>query len=117
MASSGMIKFTVVLTCLAVIASHAEAAVSCTGVLNSVAPCIVYLNGDGIGPIPPTCCAGARSVELQTRTTPNRQAACRCLKPILNSFPNPSAVSTIAPKCGVNLSFKITPSMDCAAIH
>lgn len=113
MASSGMIKFTVVLTCLAVIASHAEA-LSCPGVLNTVAPCVAFLRGGGAGPIPAACCAGVRSLNMQARTTPDRQTACRCLKAVINSIPNPNVVSGIAPKCGVNLSFKVTPTIDCA---
>ncbi|KAF8007672.1 hypothetical protein BT93_K1614 [Corymbia citriodora subsp. variegata] len=118
MASSGFSKLVcVALLCIVAAASLAEAAVTCGQVASSMAPCITYARS-GRGPVPPGCCSGIRSLNSAARTTPDRQAACKCIKSAAGSISglNYGVVAAIPSKCGVNIPYKISPSTDCNSI-
>ncbi|KAK7394973.1 hypothetical protein VNO78_15514 [Psophocarpus tetragonolobus] len=115
MASPVLVKVTMlVVMCTVMGIAMVDGAVSCGGVQMTVAPCIGYLRGPG-GGIPAACCNGIRNLNNQIRATPDRQAACRCLKTTAISIPglNLASLSALPAKCGVNLPFKPTLSIDC----
>ncbi|KAK7394972.1 hypothetical protein VNO78_15513 [Psophocarpus tetragonolobus] len=93
----------------------AEAEIPCGEVQFTVAPCIAYLTGPG-GAVPPACCNGVRRLNSQAKITPDRQAVCRCLKSTVLSLPALNLVSLAAlpAKCGVNLPYKVSPTVDCS---
>ena len=92
----------------------AEAEIPCGRVQITVAPCIGYLRGPG-GGVPAACCNGVRSINKEAKTTPDRQGVCRCLKTTALSLPglNLAPLAALPSKCGVNLPYKISPTIDC----
>ncbi|CAN1229989.1 Non-specific lipid-transfer protein [Linum grandiflorum] len=96
--------------------SHlADGAVSCGQVASALAPCVPYLQGNGMAT--PGCCGGVKSLNAAATTTPDRQAACRCLKSTSASIPassiNYGLAAGLPGRCGVNVGFPISPSVDC----
>ncbi|GFP87418.1 non-specific lipid-transfer protein [Phtheirospermum japonicum] len=92
---------------------HAEAAITCARVLSGLSPCLVYLQRGG--PVPPSCCDGVRSLNNDAPTTPDVQAACRCIKSLVPSAgANPTFVNSLAGICHVNIPYKYSPSLDCS---
>ncbi|CAN1229985.1 Non-specific lipid-transfer protein [Linum grandiflorum] len=65
----------------------------------------------------PGCCGGVKSLNAAATTTPDRQAACRCLKSTSASIPassiNYGLAAGLPGRCGVNVGFPISPSVDC----
>lgn len=92
-----------------------DAAVSCGQAQLSIAPCLGYARAPAGGAIPAPCCNGVRTLNSQARTTPDRQGVCRCLKSLAQNFPgiNLQNIASLPAKCGVNLPFKPSPSIDC----
>ncbi|KAI3437474.1 uncharacterized protein J3R85_005233 [Psidium guajava] len=118
MASSGFSRLVcVTLLCLVAAASVAEAAVTCGQVASSLAPCIPYARS-GRGPVPGGCCNGIRSLNNAARTTPDRQATCRCLKSAAAGISgiNYGVVASIPGKCGVSIPYKISPNTNCNSV-
>ncbi|PIN21379.1 hypothetical protein CDL12_05924 [Handroanthus impetiginosus] len=98
---------------LAVTGPQADAAISCGVVLTSLSPCIGYLQRGGA--ITPSCCAGAKSLNNAAKTTPDLQAACRCIQTLVPSVrANPSFVNSLPQKCGINIPYNYSPSLDCS---
>nr|ACU14011.1 unknown [Glycine max] len=95
----------------------AEAETPCGRVQITVAPCIGYLRGPG-GGVPAPCCNGVKSINNQAKTTPDRQGVCRCLKSTVLSLAglNLATLSALPSKCGINLPYKITPTIDCNTV-
>ncbi|CAN1327449.1 Non-specific lipid-transfer protein [Linum perenne] len=95
----------------------ASAAVSCGMVTSSVGPCISYVMGNG--PLTPGCCSGVKSLNAAAASTPDRQTACRCLKSTTANFAagasgiNYGLAGGLPGKCGVNVGFPISPSVNC----
>lgn len=91
----------------------AEAGITCGQVSQSVAPCIGYLKNGG--KVPPPCCNGVRSLNSAATTTPDRQAACRCLVQASKSISgiNPNLAAGLPGACGVNIPYKISTSTNC----
>lgn len=106
----------VVLMMCMIVAPMAEAAISCGQVTGSLAPCIPYLKG-GSGPSP-ACCGGVKRLNGAARTTPDRQAACNCLKSAAGAISglNPNTAAGLPGKCGVNIPYKISTTTNCATI-
>ncbi|MGD7201736.1 non-specific lipid-transfer protein [Ralstonia pseudosolanacearum] len=97
---------------MVVAAPHAEAAISCGQVYSSVSSCYGYLRG---GPLAPACCSGVKSLNSKARTTPDRQAVCACLKNLAKGV-NLSLAAGLPGKCGVNVGYPISPSVDCSKV-
>ncbi|KAK8519399.1 hypothetical protein V6N13_133323 [Hibiscus sabdariffa] len=119
MASSMSLKLAcLVVLCLVVGAHLAEGAITCGQVTSSLAPCIPYLKGSG-GAVPPPCCNGIRALNSAAQTTPDRQAACNCIKSASASITgiNYGLASALPGKCGVNIPYKISPSTDCNSVR
>ncbi|TKY65684.1 Non-specific lipid-transfer protein [Spatholobus suberectus] len=117
MASPLLVKVTGMVVVFMVSFGHiplAEAELPCGEVQLTVAPCIGYLR-DPSGPVPGPCCNGVRSINNQAKTTPDRQGVCRCLKTTVLSLPglNLPSLAALPGKCGVNLPYKISPTIDC----
>ncbi|PHT86247.1 Non-specific lipid-transfer protein [Capsicum annuum] len=93
---------------------HAEAAISCGGVISKLSPCINYVRGVGV--VSPKCCDGIKALNGQATTTPDRQMACKCIKSAAGTISgiNLGLASGLPSKCGVNLPYKISPSIDCS---
>ncbi|MBA0779783.1 hypothetical protein Gotri_003989, partial [Gossypium trilobum] len=116
MASSMSLKLAcVVVLCMVVGAPLAQGAVTCGQVASSLAPCIAYLTGNVAGAVPSNCCGGIKSLNSAAQTTPDRQAACKCIKSAAASISgiNYGIASGLPGKCGVNIPYKISPSTDC----
>ncbi|XAR55742.1 hypothetical protein NMG60_11035932, partial [Bertholletia excelsa] len=84
-------------------------------VAGSLAQCLTYLNS-GATWVPPGCCSGVRSLDSMATTPADRQAVCNCLKSAASSVPASSLgkAAGIPGKCGVNIPYKISPSIDCS---
>ncbi|CAL4897197.1 unnamed protein product [Urochloa decumbens] len=111
------------LTVLAVVALLLAAgpvvsAVTCGQVSGYLSPCLSYAMGRGTSP-PKACCSGVRSLNSAARTTPDRQAACKCLKKIISGMPalKPDIVAGIPSKCGVDIPYPIRLSTDCSKVQ
>ncbi|RZC63029.1 hypothetical protein C5167_024790 [Papaver somniferum] len=107
----------VVLACMVAVAPYAaEGAISCGMVTSKMAPCLGYLTG---GSLPATCCAGVKSLLASAQTTPDRQAACSCLKSASGGIAglNYGNAASLPNKCGVNIPYKISPSTDCTKVQ
>ncbi|KAJ1419251.1 Plant lipid transfer protein/Par allergen [Sesbania bispinosa] len=109
------VKFAcVIVAVMCMAAPMAEAAISCGMVTGSLAPCMGYLQG-GAGPSA-ACCNGVKKLNGAAQTTPDRQAACNCLKNAAGSISGLNAANAAAlpGKCGVNIPYKISTSTNCA---
>lgn len=105
-----------VVMCIAVMLTpHAEASISCGQVVSSLSPCIGYVKSAG-GVVPPACCSGIKSLNSKANTTPDRQTACNCIKSAAGNISgvNLGLASALPSKCGVDLPYKISPSIDCS---
>ncbi|KAF1868112.1 hypothetical protein Lal_00018628 [Lupinus albus] len=105
-----------VLMCMAVANAPFAEAITCGQVTVNLAQCLNYLRGGG--PVPPACCNGIKNILNLARTTPDRRAACNCLKTAAANTPglNPSNAESLPGKCGVNIPYKISTSTNCASI-
>lgn len=100
------------LGCLVVAAPYTEA-LTCGQLVSSLNSCFTYLRSGGA--VPPSCCSAVKSVNSATNATPARQAACVCLIKVVRSGGFKSnLVSGLPGKCGVNIGYPISPSMDCS---
>ncbi|KAI4374223.1 hypothetical protein MLD38_012242 [Melastoma candidum] len=114
MASLKLVCITMVV-CMVVLASTAvDATISCNQVATSLAPCVPYARS-GTGDVPGPCCDGIKKLNDAASTTPDRRAACGCMKTAASNLKdlNFDVVSTIPGKCGVNIPYKLSPSTDC----
>ncbi|MHC5589683.1 non-specific lipid-transfer protein, partial [Escherichia coli] len=98
-------------------ARPASAAVTCGQVAVAIAPCIIYARNGGTVPL--GCCNGVRSLNSATKTTPDRQQACICLKKLVQSIAGIKMpiVSGIPAKCHVNIGYPISLSTDCSKVN
>ncbi|KAG0519990.1 hypothetical protein BDA96_08G034400 [Sorghum bicolor] len=99
----------------------ASAAVSCSDVTSSVAPCLGYAMGTTASPSP-ACCTGVRSLNSRASSTADRQATCACLKSMTSRLGGGGGVSmgnaaSIPSKCGVSVGVPISPNVDCSKIN
>ena len=106
--------FALALALVLISAPYAESAISCGTVVSYIGPCVNYARG--VGPLPAGCCSGVRTLNSIAKTTPDRQQACGCLKSaaLKISGLNPSLAAGIPGKCGVNLPYTISTSINCA---
>ncbi|KAK2433091.1 non-specific lipid-transfer protein [Trifolium repens] len=88
-------------------------ALTCGQINIKLAPCIAYVTGNG--DVPRSCCNGIRDINNEAETKSGRQAACRCIKTTVTALRdlNVDKLADLPRKCGVNLPYKPTPSIDC----
>ncbi|KAK6779911.1 hypothetical protein RDI58_022095 [Solanum bulbocastanum] len=93
---------------------NAEAIISCGQVVERLTPCIEYVREGGV--LPTSCCSGIKTLNGEATTTPDRQAACNCIKSTAATISdiNLDLAATLPTKCGVNLPYKISSSIDCS---
>ncbi|MFS7906288.1 putative plant lipid transfer protein/Par allergen [Helianthus anomalus] len=93
-----------------------DAAISCSAVIQDVAPCVTYLRS-GSGLPPAACCSGAKALAAAAKATDDKQAACACLKSASRSLnPNPGLAKSLPGNCGISLGFTISANVDCTKI-
>ncbi|QCE03114.1 hypothetical protein DEO72_LG8g1135 [Vigna unguiculata] len=104
----------VALLCLVVATAPTAHAITCGQVTTSLASCINFLKNGG--QVPPSCCAGVKSLNSAAKTTPDRQAVCNCLKSAAASISgfNANNAAILPGKCGVSIPYKISTSTNCA---
>ncbi|CAN1166206.1 Non-specific lipid-transfer protein [Linum perenne] len=97
-------------------AQIANGAITCGQVASSVGPCIGYITGKG--PLTPACCGGIKRLNGAAASTPDRQAACRCLKSAAGGISgiNYGLAGGLPGKCGVNVGFPISQSVNCNTV-
>ncbi|MED6146972.1 hypothetical protein PIB30_039747 [Stylosanthes scabra] len=107
-----------VMMCMVLSTSMANGALTCGQIVTVASPCIGYLRNPRPQP-PPQCCSGLNSLNNQAKATPERRAACQCLKSTVLSLPGVSlpTLADLPHKCGINLPYKVTPSIDCNTVH
>ncbi|KFK36745.1 hypothetical protein AALP_AA4G164400 [Arabis alpina] len=91
-----------------------NAALGCGQVNSAVAPCIGYILQGGA--VTPGCCNGIRRLNGAARTTPDRKAACQCLKnaaAALGPGLNAGRAAGLPRACGVSVPFPISTSTNC----
>ena len=111
----GLLKLAcVVIVCMMVVAPHAEAAITCSIVSKSLAPCVGFLEG---GSAPSSgCCNGVKTLTSLASTPTDRRTACGCLKSAAASFKSLDfeKAAQLPSKCGVTIGYAISPSIDCS---
>ncbi|KAI3834017.1 hypothetical protein MKX03_003398 [Papaver bracteatum] len=107
----------VLLACIVIVSPYAaEGATSCGTVVSKMTPCIPFLTG---GALPPSCCAGLKSLVSAAKTTPDRKTACNCLKSAAGGIPgiNYGNAASLPGKCGDSVPYKFSPSTDCTKVQ
>ncbi|KAF3777645.1 Non-specific lipid-transfer protein 1 [Nymphaea thermarum] len=97
----------------------ATAAVSCGSVYGKLTPCMSYVSGGGRTGPSSSCCGGIKSLNFSLKLRSDRQAACVCLKSLAARFAgavNYGVISSLPKKCGVNLPYPISTSINCNRI-
>ena len=112
----GVSKMIVVVAMMVMLVVSSEALITCGQVASSIAPCLGYLQSGG--PLAGTCCPGVKKLNSLASTTPDRKAACECLKRLAssNSRINYVRAGGLPGKCGVRIPYQISPSTDCTKV-
>ncbi|XP_010690794.2 non-specific lipid-transfer protein [Beta vulgaris subsp. vulgaris] len=102
---------------IVVFAPHAEAAINCGLVSQSLAACLGFLE-NGQGPNA-ACCNGVKTLRNLTPTTQDKRTACRCMKSAASAIPgiNHKYSAALPGKCGVSIPGPVGPQADCSQIH
>ncbi|OVA09213.1 Plant lipid transfer protein/Par allergen [Macleaya cordata] len=89
-------------------------AIDCADVDRSLVPCMPYLTGGAAQPAA-GCCAGVKQLTAMATTTPDKRAACNCVKEAASHYQNikDDAATGLPTKCGIPLSFPISKNIDC----
>ncbi|MGF2531731.1 non-specific lipid-transfer protein [Ralstonia pseudosolanacearum] len=118
MAVQTMLKLTslILVICVVMTAPYAEASMTCGLVVTKLHACLSYLSSGGA--LSAGCCSGVKSLNEAANNTPDRQAACKCLKTAAGNIPglNLDRAASLADKCGVSIPYKFSPSMDCSKV-
>lgn len=104
-----------VVLCVAMAVAPLAEAITCGQVTSALAPCVAYIRAGGGGAVPAPCCSGISSLNNAAKTTPDRQQACTCIKSAAAAVTgiNFGLAAGIPGKCGVNIPYKLSPSIDC----
>ncbi|URD95562.1 Protease inhibitor/seed storage/LTP family [Musa troglodytarum] len=91
-------------------------AITCSQVYGDLISCVGYLQG---GPIKQQCCSGIKSLLAAARTTQDRRTACGCIKTAAAGLSgiDYGRVSQLPGQCGISVSYKISPNVDCSKIN
>uniref|UniRef100_A0ACD5W9T9 Uncharacterized protein n=1 Tax=Avena sativa TaxID=4498 RepID=A0ACD5W9T9_AVESA len=95
----------------------ADAAVSCGQVSSALGPCLAYARSGGSPSA--SCCSGVRRLAGLAKSTPDKRAACNCLKNMVKgaSGIKPGNAASIPSKCGVSIPYPISTSVNCNTIN
>ncbi|XP_051130551.1 non-specific lipid-transfer protein 1-like [Andrographis paniculata] len=95
----------------------ADGAITCNAVLAKLSPCLGYIRSGGAAP-PAGCCDGAKALNSAAATTPDRQAACGCIKNLAAATgAKPELINSIPGKCQVNIPYRFSSTIDCSKIR
>ncbi|KAL2230384.1 non-specific lipid-transfer protein 2-like [Sesamum indicum] len=92
-----------------------EATIGCGAVLSTLSSCLPYVTDQGpLG----ACCGGVKSLYVAAKTTTDKQSVCGCLESLAGSVPNVDLAKAagLPGQCGVNIPYKISPSVDCSKV-
>ncbi|GAU26560.1 hypothetical protein TSUD_266740 [Trifolium subterraneum] len=108
----------VVLMCIVLLYAQNGYAVTCGEVVNNIIPCITYLQ---IGnSVTANCCNGVKAIfHAAVRSITDLRTTCYCLKSAAQNLKGSikqNNAASLPSKCGVNVPYKIGPSIDCASI-
>ncbi|VAH71896.1 unnamed protein product [Triticum turgidum subsp. durum] len=95
-----------------------DAAISCGQVTSALSPCISYARGNGANP-PAACCSGVRSLAGVWPVQPGAPLTSKQRASASKSAPgglNAGNAADIPFKCGVNIPYAISSSVDCSKI-
>ncbi|KAL0456400.1 UNVERIFIED_CONTAM: Non-specific lipid-transfer protein 1 [Sesamum latifolium] len=116
---TGLIKLTssmlVAAMLLFAIVPGTEATIGCSAVLLALSPCLAYVTDQGpLG----ECCVGVKSLYAAAKTTADRQSVCGCLESLAGSASNIDLAKAagLPGQCGLNIPYKISPSVDCSKV-
>ncbi|KAK4425050.1 Non-specific lipid-transfer protein 2 [Sesamum alatum] len=93
-----------------------EAAIGCGTVASYLNRCLPYLTRKGaLG----GCCNGIKGLYAAAKSTPDRQSVCKCVKSFAASVRgvNPGNAARLPGQCGINIRYKINPSIDCSKLQ
>ncbi|WMV42721.1 hypothetical protein MTR67_036106 [Solanum verrucosum] len=116
--------FPLLLICIAVAVSTTtgasntaaeDAILTCNMVYSSLEPCLGYVLGGELT-VSPECCSGIKSILNAERTRADRERTCTCIKSVgSTSTAIPiSRAAQLPGLCKANISFKISPDVDCS---
>ncbi|XP_020584398.1 non-specific lipid-transfer protein 1-like [Phalaenopsis equestris] len=108
-----------VLVAAVVALPSSKAALSCSEVYQQLMPCVDYLQSGGSSAPSALCCNGISSLNAEAKVRADRQTVCRCLKTAASGATdiNIKLAEALPKKCGVNIPYKISTSMDCAKVN
>ncbi|PKA57627.1 Non-specific lipid-transfer protein 1 [Apostasia shenzhenica] len=91
-----------------------ESKLTCVEVANKLLNCMDYVEHGGN--VPPSCCSGVKDLKAEAASADDRRAACECLKTLAKQVPgiNPDLAAAIPGKCGVDIGYPISLSVDCS---
>ncbi|XP_010109650.2 non-specific lipid-transfer protein 1 [Morus notabilis] len=119
MACSSFVKIAcVVVIAMVVVAAPAAEALTCGLVTKNLTPCVKYIK-TGAGKVPTACCSGIRNVNSLAKTKTDRRAVCKCLKDRASAIKSlkSNVVAGLPRKCGVNIPYKISLSINCDTVN
>ncbi|XP_039054845.1 non-specific lipid-transfer protein 3-like [Hibiscus syriacus] len=123
MTSSNVLKLAslLLIVCMAMTSAPeaADAAITCSDVVNRLMPCISYVQNGGQPTA--TCCNGVNTLYAQAQTSADRQSVCKCIKSAISGFQysnfNLGNAATLPDKCNLHIPYKISPSIDCNKVQ
>ncbi|CAL0316773.1 unnamed protein product [Lupinus luteus] len=88
---------------------------SCSDAMNQIAPCLGYTIGQGGDAPPSEYCNGVRALVSSVPTTPDRRAACECLKGAAAAFHviKDDLANSLFKKYSVSMEFSISKDINC----
>ncbi|KAI0504122.1 hypothetical protein KFK09_015070 [Dendrobium nobile] len=119
MATSATTQCIAMVTVLVMVSSGAiitvtESTIPCSEVANKLLSCVDYAQHGG--ELPTACCSGVKELKVEAITTEDRQTVCNCIKSLAKQIGglNQNLLATIPGKCGVDVGYPISFSVDCS---
>ncbi len=101
-----------------IIASPAEAKVSCGDAVSALIPCGSFLLGRGAPKPTSECCTSAQGLKKLMTTTADRREVCKCFEESGPSFGIKPARGKLLPSlCKLNISMPINPNVNCSKVQ
>ncbi|XP_020595395.1 non-specific lipid-transfer protein 1-like [Phalaenopsis equestris] len=93
-----------------------ESAIPCNEVASKLINCVGYAQHGG--PLPAACCGGVKQLKAEAITVDDRRTVCSCIKLLAQNIGglNQNFLASIPGKCGVNIGYPISLSVDCSKV-
>eukprot|EP01018_Ginkgo_biloba_P035313 Gb_41630 [translate_table: standard] len=112
-----LLKLVVVAAIAMACVMSADSAITCSAVQSALVQCVPFIAGNAPRPTAP-CCNGVKGLNGAARTTPDRQAACNCIKNSARAIGlNYGKAAKLPGLCGVKIGIPISASVNCASIR